>query len=74
MDATLSRESFSEIFENSLPSILTNLPKKSFDSCVKDFSLPFLNEIEKECIKNATSKYLYSIDHTLIYFARKLIK
>lgn len=74
MDANLSRESFSEIFLNSLPSLLTNLPKKSFDSCIKDFSLPYLSDTEKECVKQNTSKYLFSMDHTLIYFSKKLIK
>ena len=73
MEAKLNRESFSDIFENSLPGILTNLPGKSFNNCIKDMTLPYLSESEKECIKMNTLKYLYSVDHTLIYFSKKLI-
>jgi hypothetical protein len=74
MDATLTAQAFTNIFENSIPSIISNVPKISFDSCITDFKVPYLSVEEKECIKSLTKKYLYSMDYSLIYFSKKLIK
>ncbi len=73
MESKLSPENFTQIFFDSLPQILVNLPNKAFDYCIKDFSKPYLEDNEKNCLKSYSQKYLFSIDHTLINFSKKVL-
>ena len=74
MESKLRAENFTQIFFDSLPQIIVNLPNKAFDFCVKDFYKPFLSEIEKDCLQQYSQKYLFSVDHTLINFSKKVLE
>ena len=73
MEAKLKVESFTQIFFDSLPTILENLPNKAFETCIKNFDRPFLTENEEKCLKDYTQKYLFSVDFTLINFSKKCL-
>lgn len=74
MESKLNAENFTQIFFDSLPQILLNIPNKAFDNCVKDFSKPYLSERETECLKIYSKKYLFSVDHTLINFSKRVLE
>lgn len=74
MESKLQAENFTQIFFDSLPQILVNLPNKAFDKCIEDFKKPYLSEEEKLCLKQYSQKYLFSIDHTLINFSKKVLE
>lgn len=74
MESKLRTENFTQIFFDSLPQMLVNLPSKAFEYCIKDFSRPYTSENERLCLEQFTQKYLYSIDHTLIYFSKKVLE
>jgi hypothetical protein len=73
MDKKLTPQEFSDIFVNSFPNSVYNLQQKAFEYCIKDLDFPYLNIEEKDCIKFFTSKYLSSIDYTLINFSQKVL-
>ena len=74
MESKLRPENFTQIFFDSLPQILVNLPNKAFDNCIKDFSKPYLSDNETQCLKEYSQKYLFSVDHTLINFSKRVIE
>ncbi len=74
MESKLQAENFTQIFFDNLPQILVKLPSKAFDYCVKDYEKPYIAEKEKLCIEQYTQKYLFSIDHTLINFSKKILE
>jgi hypothetical protein len=74
MDAKLKVENFTQIFFDSLPQILENLPDKAFENCIQNFDRPFLSDIEENCLKDFSLKYLFSVDHTLINFSKKCLE
>ena len=51
MEKKLDVGSFTNIFKDGLPNTINNLPEKSFNFCINDFSLPYLSEEEKNCIE-----------------------
>ncbi len=73
MDQKLTPNNFTQIFKDSLANLTLQIPKKSFDYCIKDFNLPYLKEEEKKCIFEFTNKYLCTMDYALIWFSKKLI-
>ena len=73
MDQKLSSHSFTNIFKEAIPNMVSGLPKRAFDNCVKNYDLPYLSIEEKDCLKEYSMKYMFSIDHSLLYFSRKLI-
>ncbi len=73
MDQKLTAQNFTNIFKDSVPNIVSQIPAKAFNACVKDYSLPYLNSEEKACVKDLTQKYMYSMDFSLLYFSKKLI-
>lgn len=73
MDQKLTPISFTNIFRDSLPNLLTPIPAKSFQYCIKNYDLPYLSHAEKECVRLYTLKYLYSMDYILLNFSKKLI-
>ena len=74
MESKLQAENFTQIFFDSMPQILVNLPNKAFDHCIKDFNKPYLINEEKLCLEQFSQKYLFSIDHTLINFSKKVLE
>lgn len=74
MESKLKQENFTQIYFDSLPQILVKLPSKAFDKCISDFSKPFLSDSEILCLKNFSFKYLFSVDHTLINFSKKVLE
>jgi len=74
MESKLKAEEFTQIFLDSLPLILINLPNKAFYHCINDFTKPFITEREQECLYQYSQKYLYSIDQTLINFSKKILE
>ena len=74
MESKLRAENFTQIFFDSLPQILLNLPNKAFEDCIKDFNKPYLLEKETQCLRRYTQKYLFSVDHTLINFSKKVLE
>jgi hypothetical protein len=74
MEAKLSHDEFTNILENSLPSILNKLPRLAYDKCVLDQTRPYLTRLEEECIYSFTQTYLYTMDNTLIYYSKKLLR
>ena len=74
MDKKLDVGSFTNIFKDGLPNTLCNLPEKSFNKCISDFSLPYLSEEEKNCIEVYTKKYLNTMDYSLIHFSKKIME
>jgi len=74
MESKLPAENFSQIFFDSLPQIIINLPNKAFNYCVNDFKKPFLSEMELLCLQKYSQKYLFSMDHTLINFSKKVLE
>jgi hypothetical protein len=74
MESKLPAENFSQIFFDSLPQIIVDLPNKAFNYCVKDFKKPFLTETERICLQQFSQKYLFSVDHTLINFSKKVLE
>jgi hypothetical protein len=73
MDQKLTPQNFSSIFRDSVPNIVSNIPKKAFEECIKNYNMPFLSKEEKDCVRQYTKKYMYSMDHSLLYFSKKLI-
>jgi hypothetical protein len=74
MDKKLDAGSFTNIFKDGLPNTLSKLPEMSFNSCVSDFSLPYLSEEERACVELYAKKYLHSVDYTLIHFSKKIME
>jgi len=74
MEAKLKVENFTQIFFDSLPQILENLPNKAFENCIENFERPFLSENEEKCLRDYSQKYLFSVDHTLINFSKKCLE
>jgi hypothetical protein len=73
MDQKLTPSSFTNIFKDSLSSVVTPLPQKAFDHCIKNYEYPYLSQEEKDCVKNYSQRYFYSMDYVLINFSKKLI-
>ena len=74
MDKYLNEESFNQIFFNSYPNYVYNLQKKAFENCVKDYNFPFLSPEEDSCIRQFSKKYLITIDGTVNYFVKRIVK
>lgn len=73
MDKKLGSISFANIFKDSLPNVISPIPHKAFEACIKDYQFPYLKEEEKNCIKDYTQKYLFSMDQILLKFSKNLI-
>ncbi len=73
MDQKLTPQSFTNIFKDSIPGILENLPTKAFSYCISSLNLPYLIEDEIKCIRNFSKVYLSSVDTGLIYFSKKTL-
>lgn len=65
---------FANIFSDSYPEIVNKLPQTVFNPCVSNFDVPYLSEEERECVRKMTEKYLYSIDHTMLYFSSRIME
>jgi hypothetical protein len=73
MDQKLTPQNFTSIFRDSVPNIVCNIPKKAFEECIHNFNLPYLSKEEKDCVREFTKKYMFSMDYSLLYFSKKLI-
>lgn len=74
MDKKLNPRMFTNIFMDTLPAMVSDLPEKAFDECIKSFDRQKLNEDEIECLSHFTKKYLSAIDYTLINFSKKVME
>ena len=73
MDKNLTVEQFTDILINSYNQYVHNLQAKGFNACITSFDKPFISKEEDECLRTFTKRYLMTIQHSVVYFSKKIV-